>query len=217
MLGLRCALVLAFLTVFVGLSAAAMALYPGGTYNDRTTAGHHFWHNFLCDLLHDPALGGGANRVGARLATVAMLAMVAAIALFFSLAPALLPSHPGLGRLVMAAGLTTAAGAVMVALTPSNVMPRLHTVAIVVATLPALVTATAATIGLALEPGTPPALAALGIVVLVAVAATSVTYAIHTFFGGHLVRVVPTLQRVAAVLSVVWLFVTTVRLLRGPS
>ena len=39
----------------------ATALYPGGTWQDHSTVGHSFWHNYLCDVMSATSLNGMPN------------------------------------------------------------------------------------------------------------------------------------------------------------
>src|SRR4030095_15920305 len=55
------ALAVVLLALLAGGAVAtvvAAAQYPGGTWMDRSTPGHSFWGNFLCDIARDPALDG---------------------------------------------------------------------------------------------------------------------------------------------------------------
>ena len=89
-LRIRCFVVLGTLSAFVALIALAAAVYPGGNYYNRAYPRHHFWYNFLCDLLHRQGMGGGNNIVGAQLATAGMLALVVCMGVSWTLAPALM-------------------------------------------------------------------------------------------------------------------------------
>ena len=216
-LRVRCILVLVTLCAFVILIAAAAIVYPGGNHFDRTYPRHHFWHNFLCDLLRQQSIGGGSNILGARLATLAMLALVVFMALYWTLSPALMPSHLALGRACVVAGLFSSAGLMAVALTPSDRLPTLHTLAIVLATAPGLVAGLAVVFGRLAEPGTGNALIVLGALMLVAVAATSALFVVHTWFNGGFGRALPAMQRVAAILTVLWVGTTVTQLMNVPA
>ena len=69
-------------------SAVAAARYPGGTWMDRTTEGHSFWGNFLCDIARDRALDGRPHP-GASWGRAAEWVLFFALGLFFWVAPAL--------------------------------------------------------------------------------------------------------------------------------
>lgn len=62
-------------TVFVGLFAAAMAVYPGWNRFDHESDGHDFLRNFLCDLLSATTPDGRSNARGAALMSAAVLAL----------------------------------------------------------------------------------------------------------------------------------------------
>ena len=49
------------LTGFYSSYGMAIKLYPGGTWEDRSTSGYSFWSNYLCDALQQPALNGFHN------------------------------------------------------------------------------------------------------------------------------------------------------------
>jgi hypothetical protein len=69
-------------------SAVAAVHYPGGTWMDRTTVGHSFWGNFLCDIARDRALDGRPHP-DAAWGRVAEWVLVLALGLLFWIAPAL--------------------------------------------------------------------------------------------------------------------------------
>jgi hypothetical protein len=197
----------------VVLIVASASVYPGGSYFDRNHPRHHFWYNFLCDLLHRQGLGGGDNVLGARLATMGMLVLVLGMGAYWTLAPALLPSKTLLGKVCMVAGLLSSLGLIAVALTPSDRLGKLHTLSIVLATAPGLVAGLCIVLGRLSEPGASAGLQILGSSMLLAVFAAAFLFVVHTWFGGGYIRALPTMQRVAALLTLMWLGTTTVRLL----
>jgi hypothetical protein len=76
-------------------SAVAASTYPGGTWMDRTTVGHSFWGNFLCDISRDPALDGRPHP-DAPWGRVAEWTLVLALGFFFWVVPALVaPARRG--------------------------------------------------------------------------------------------------------------------------
>ncbi|HEY4104459.1 MAG TPA: hypothetical protein VGM44_11230 [Polyangiaceae bacterium] len=75
------------LLAFVGFVAAAMALYPGGTFLDRAHPGPSFFGNFFCDLTQPISLSGVPNPVGSRLAQAGMLSFAGALWGLFWLSP----------------------------------------------------------------------------------------------------------------------------------
>lgn len=143
--------IFSLLAVFVALEAAAMALYPGGTWWDRTTRGHDFWRNFLCDLTASTALNGTPNALGSRLAQAAMLAFVGALVPFWLVVPALFARRARLGRAVRALGLTSLAGIVAAVAMPSDRFGALHGACVVIAGVPGLAAAVVAVVGLAVD------------------------------------------------------------------
>jgi hypothetical protein len=83
---------LGLLAAGVVASAVAAARYPGGTWMDRTTVGHSFWGNFLCDISRNPALDGRPHP-GAPWGRAAEWMLVLALGLFFWIVPALVSSR----------------------------------------------------------------------------------------------------------------------------
>jgi hypothetical protein len=69
---------------FVISSAAAMWLYPGGTFLDPSTTRYLFFQNFLSDLGNATTWGRHDNHIGATLFVLAELAMAVALVAFFA-------------------------------------------------------------------------------------------------------------------------------------
>jgi hypothetical protein len=121
----------ALLTVIIAATATVIAMlcYPGGTGLDHRTAGYSLTQNFLSDLGMTVSYNGGANRLGAALFVVAMLALVfGGIA---SLSPLMraLWSAPSARPWLRAAGLCLLVVCVAftgVAFTPENRAMDLH-------------------------------------------------------------------------------------------
>ena len=121
---------------FVALASIAMALYPGGTWLEPARAGHAFWANFLCDLLHTRALSGADNGSGALFARIAMLAEAGALVLMWWSAPLLFPGRSVLGKVIRVLGVLSALGTTAVVLLPSDRFGALHGVMVLLASVP---------------------------------------------------------------------------------
>lgn len=146
---------------FLSLVTLAAAHYPGGTWLDRGRAGHSFWENFLCDLLHARSLSGADNRVAARLSRAAMLVMAFALGAIWLVGPRLSPRRRRAALLSRALGGVALVATVALILLPSDRHPAAHAVAVIGATLGG----TGATLALLLVLAAQPAhrhLAALG-------------------------------------------------------
>jgi hypothetical protein len=206
------ALLLACIALFLALSAAAMALYPGGTWWDPTTHGARFWQNFLCDLEWNPALNGAPNPVGSRLAQAAMLVMIAGFVPFWWIAPRLFPARRALGMAERALGLTSVAGMIAVVLMPSDRFGALHGVAVVVAALPGLSAALLAIAGM-LRGDTAGARAAgaVGGAMLAVAIADFALYVDTILHGGPGSRAIPAAQKVALLLLLAWMTLVAAR------
>jgi len=86
---LLAAVLLLLLAVGALAAGVAAASYPGGTWMDRTTVGHSFWGNFLCDIARDRALDG-RPQPGAAWGRASEWVLFFALGLFFWVAPALI-------------------------------------------------------------------------------------------------------------------------------
>lgn len=195
--------------LFVALMAASMSLYHGGTWIDPSAPGHDFWLNFFCDLLHDHALDGAPNTTGARLATAAMLALIAGMLPFWLSTASLVAARPALAWTVRVAGVTSVLGLVAVPLTPSDRFGALHGVAVLVAAVPGLIANACSTIGLLANRDGARSTRVLGLIALatfVCAAIDAAFYAKHMASGGAVTPpALPALQKLAAMLLVAWM------------
>jgi hypothetical protein len=207
------AVVAAGALAFAVLEAAAMALYPGGTWWDRSARGVSFWRNFLCDLEWTVALNGEPNVTGARLAEAAMLAMVVGLAAFWWIVPGMFPRHRRTGAAVRALGLASIAGSVAVVLMPSDRFGAVHGVAVLVAGAPGVAAAIVAVVGMLRgdRGQRAPQAGALGAVVLVVAVVDFALFAHGMVRGGPGSPVVPAVQKVALVLLLAWMLVVAAR------
>lgn len=198
---------------FVALEAAAMALYPGGTWWDRNTRGASFWRNYVCDLEWSVALNGQPNRVGAPLAEAAMLVMVAGLGVFWWIAPAMFAGRRRTGTAVRALGLVSVAGIVAVACMPSERFGALHGVAVVVAGVPGLTAALLAVAGMLRGDRAKHARAAgaVGAAMLAFALVDFALYADTLAHGGPGSTLLPVAQKIALVLLVAWMLLVAAR------
>ncbi len=188
-------LCLAANVAFVAGVVFAMTRYPGGTWFDPGAAGHDFWRNFLCDLLHYEGLDGRPNP-GATAALAGMVAGIAALGIALWLVPAL-STRPG-ARLARWLGSFAAAGVLAVPLLPSDRFPVLHGVAVVVTGVPVFVAAIAGLSALRARRW----LALIGAALILAAGLDFSLYVWDQFLGGELLTAAPALQRVATLLLV---------------
>jgi hypothetical protein len=193
--------------LFVLGVALAMWNYPGGTWWDRACSGHSFWENFLCDLLHDPALNQMPNRTGSALATAAILIFIVGLGVFWSMAHRWLDQASIAARWMGALGVFGAVSLAFVPLTPSNHFPRLHTTAVLLGGLPALTTFLLFCVSLVRQGRIAPLLrlftAILGLLVVMGLG----LYAQHVIVGGPSLRVLPLVERLAVIMLLGWMLV----------
>lgn len=186
---------------FLVLVTLAAAHYPGGTWLDRGRAGHSFWENFLCDLLHAHSLNGADNRVASRLSRAAMLAMAFALGAIWLVGPTLSPRRGHAALFCRALGGVALVATIALILLPSDRHPAAHAVAVIGATLGG----TGATLALLLVLGAQPSarrLAALGWLA-VGLAVGDLALYVSTQYGGAGLEVsTAAIQRIATLVAV---------------
>jgi len=181
-----------------------MALYPGGTFRDRSTVGASFFGNFFCDLTQPVSLSGVANPVGSRLAQCGMLFFAAALWGLFWVLPQLFARQssirPWFARLSTACVLTFLA----VPLTPSERFGAWHARLSLLAGSLGIAAAVLAVWGLFTFERRARGLALLGGLTLVAVAFAGAIFVAH--FGETAPPLlVPAAQKIAALLLCLWI------------
>ena len=196
---------------FWALELPAMALYPGGTWWDAHARGHRFWQNFLCDLEWRVALDGAPNPLGSRLATAAMLVLVASFAPLWLALPALFPAYPRLGRAVVALGLPSAGLTVATVFMPSERFGAWHGVMVVAASLPGLGAAGLSLVALAIAEPRPRFAAALGAAFWAAALADLALYVHHLAAHVEGTPLIVVVEKVALFLLVAWMLTVAVR------
>ena len=198
-------LVLGSVVAALLLLVAAMALYPGGTWLDRSAPGHDFFRNFFCDLTADRALNGQTNP-GASFGKAGMIVLSAGTLPFWFLVTRLFPARVGLSVAVRVLGLASALAATLVPLAPSQRYGFLHAVFILVAGVPGLLAGGLATFGLLATKSGPRMPARLAALTAGLAALDGALYAAHVASGEEVTSaLLPTLQKLAALALVAWM------------
>jgi hypothetical protein len=206
------ALVLASIATFSGCIGVAMTGYPGGTWTDRTTVGHSFWGNFVCDLLRYDALNGLPNQYPA-LAAAGMIALVVGLLAFWFAAPRLFARRPRLGLAVRVLGVVATGAMAVVPFTPADRFGAAHGVAVMVATVPALGVAALVAGGMLSIKGTTRLLGLLGAATVAASFADSFLLYVRDWIQSTSAAILlPALERVSLLLLLAWMAVTALRL-----
>ena len=213
----RQAVVQGCMAAFVLAVAASMWAYPGGTWWNWRQAGHSFWQNFLCDLLHDPSLNHRPNALGSALAKVGMLLFVVGLSVFWSMTDQLLCRSPRFAKVVRSLGVFGAPLVAAVPMFPSNRFPKLHTAAVTLGGLPVLLALMLLTVGILVEPHLHRAARVLTALLLPLVLVCLGLYVREAVFGGSSLRVLPVLERVASLLTVLWVLALLPRTRPSPS
>ena len=188
-------------------SAVAAVQYPGGTWMDRSTVGHSFWGNFLCDIARDFALDGHPHP-GARWGRAAEWALVLALGVFFWIAPALVEPLRR-RRTIRLLGLVATLGLLLVPVTTG--VP--HALALITGAGPGFTATVLVLRGLRHRP----ALHCLG---ALALALSSAELALFLRFNERfrataVPLAVPLVQRLALLAAVAWMGGCAVAVLRG--
>ena len=206
---------LILLAVFVSLTATAAALYPGGTWCDKSSPGFDLAQNFLCDLLHERALNGTANP-GATLARTGMLSLAVALVPFWLGVAELVRARPVLASATRAFGVISALGTALVSLNPSDRFAALHQTAVLGTTVSALAAALSGCVGLYLAPGGR-GLATLGGLSLVLAGIDGFLYLRQVFSPVACATLLPVVQKLAGLLVLAWMLAVAARLSRRPT
>ena len=205
--GLLAAVLLVLLGAGALASAVAAVQYPGGTWMDRSTLGHSFWGNFLCDIARDFAIDGRPHP-GARWGRAAEWALVLALGVFFWIAPALVEPLRR-RRTIRLLGLVATLGLLLVPVTTG--LP--HALALIAGAGPGFTATVLVLRGLRHRPG-------LHCIGALALALSSAELALflgfNERFGATAVPLaVPLVQRLALLAAVAWMGGCAVAVLRG--
>jgi hypothetical protein len=190
---------------FVGFWAGAMALYPGGTWLDRSHRGESFFANFFCDLAQPVSLSGVANPVGSRLAQFGMLLFAAALGGFFWVLPEHFAPGSRCRSWVRRAGGLSVLVFAFVPLTPSERFGRLHAVLALVSGGLGLLAALLAVWALFASGGRSRALALLGSLALAVGGVDTVLFIEHLADSAPPPLLVPAAQKIAALILSAWM------------
>ena len=198
--------------IFVLAIVLAMGAYPGGTWWDRARIGHSFWQNFVCDLLHHPALNHSPNRFGSQMAAAGMLVFVVGLCVFWSMAGRMFCCLHRLSKLITTIGVVGTPLVAAVPLLPSNRFPRLHTAAVTLGGLPAILALISICLGFYFEPHISRMVRAATSGFAVLVLTCLGLYAREAVFGGVSLRVLPVLERIASIATILWVLTLTRRI-----
>lgn len=190
-----------FWVVFLALYVAAASSYPGANHFDHSAQSYHLWHNFICDVLHVETIGGRLNPDGAALGTAAMVALVPGYVCLWWLLPLFFPHRPRLGRIVRALGPLSGVCLVGVALTPSNSLPVLHAIFILLAGVPGLSAAVIGAFGVLSSRSAPKFVVGLAAGMGLSAAIDMGLY-LHHLVTGDMIVALPAVQKVAGLFFV---------------
>ncbi len=199
--------VVATASAFVVFVALAMQVYPGGTSWDRSSRGHDFWLNYLCDLARPTALNGVPNPVGSMLAQGAMIVLALGLLPWWWLLAGLAPSQRRSGMAVRALGAIAVAGIFAVVLLPGDRFGALHGFACVAAAVPGLAAALIAVGALLRDAAAPRPAAWIGALTLAAGSLCFALYLPDVLRLSSAAMAVAVLERISLALLLVWMLV----------
>ena len=188
---------------FLSFMAAAMALYPGGNWLDRSALGHRFFANFFCDLTQPTSLSGVNNPVGSRLAQLGMLLFAMALAGLFWLVPCHFALGSRVGRWVRGLGECAVLSFIAVTLMPSERFGIAHATLALVSGSFGIASALAAVC--ALWSSNRRVLAVLGALTLTLCAFDGALFSYHLSDASPPPLIVPAGQKAAALSLAIWI------------
>lgn len=204
------------LVVFAILEGVAMALYPGGTWLDRSAIGHDFFRNFFCDLAAPKALNGKPNP-GAIFAQAGMFVFTLGLLPFWVLVTHLLRHvRARLAKVVLALGTISSLAAALVPFVSSQKYGTMHSGLVFLAGIPGILAGGLSTYGLVKTKSGSRIPARLAVLTVVLVALDGVLYAVQVATGYEVHPILlPGLQKIAATSLVAWMISAVVFGKRG--
>lgn len=199
--------VVATAAAFVVFIVLAMQAYPGGTSWDRSSRGHDFWLNYLCDLARPTALNGVPNPIGSTLAQTAMVVLALGLVPWWWLLARLAPSQRRSGIVVRALGVIAALGIFAVVLLPGDRFGALHGFACVAAGVPGLAAALVAVVALLRDEAAPRAATWIGALTLSTASVCFALYLPDVLRFSSAVMAVAVFERISLGLLLVWMLV----------
>lgn len=196
------------------LMTGAIAYYPGGNWFDPKAAGHRFWANFWCDLLHRTALNGALNPVGSELALAGMFSMAAGLVGFWLAMPELFNSERRLAGAVRALGVLSSLGLLAVVLLPSDRFAFLHGLLVTVSGPTGIAGAIFGVIG-TFRSRAPRHIFALGAAMLLFASTVMIQYARQFWFHVAPNTWLPALQKITTLLLLAWILTATFEVHKG--
>lgn len=194
------------LFVFVVLEGIAMALYPGGTWLNRSSVGYDFFRNFFCDLAAPKALNGKPNP-GAIFAQVGMFFFTLGLIPFWILVTSLVRQvRARLAKVVMALGTISSLAASLVPFVSSQQFGFLHPMLVFLAGIPGLMAGGLSMYGLVKTKSGSRIPARLAVLTVILVGIDGILYAIHVLTGYEVHPILlPSLQKMGAMSLVAWM------------
>lgn len=196
---------------FIACQAIAMALYPGGTWFDRTSRGHHFFQNFFCDLAAPKALNGQPNP-GAIFAQIGMFAFTLGLIPFWILITHVLrQARARLAKVVLSLGTISSIAAALVPFVSSQRFGNLHPLLVFLAGVPGILAGGLSTYGLVKTRTGSRLPARLAVLTVILVGIDGILYAVQVATGYELHPwLLPGLQKIAAMSLVAWMITAAV-------
>jgi len=192
--------------VFLVLGALSAYYYPGGNYFSETAQSYSFWSNFLCDSIRNVTCTGQYNLLGARLASLAMFALIFGgfFPLFFSF-PYHLSKKVRLNSTIRWLGVAAIGVSALLPLSSLFKMSLPHDIIVVIATLPGLIATLLLFFTTLIETSFSRWVRLIGLLMLIIAMVNLILYLRVEWFGSPLTSLLPATQKIVLFLCLGWM------------
>lgn len=192
--------------VFLALGTLSAYYYPGGNYISKTAQSYSFWNNFLCDSIRNVTCTGQYNLLGARLASLAMIALIFGgfFPMFFSFPYHVSKKRP-LNSTIRWLGVASVGVFAFLPLSSLFKMPIPHDIIVVIATIPGLTASLLLIFTTMTETSFGRWIKLIGLLMMIIAMANLILYLRVKWFGSPLTSLLPATQKVALLLCLGWM------------
>ena len=201
------------IVVFLALGTLSAYYYPGGNYISETAQSYSFWNNFLCDSIRNITCTGQYNLLGARLASLAMFALIFGgfFPMFFAF-PYHLSKKRHLNLTIRWLGVAAVGVSALLPLSSLFKIPLPHDIIVVIATLPGLTASLLLIFATLIETSFSRWIKLIGSLMLIIAMVNLIFYLRVKWFGSPLTSLLPGTQKVALLLCLGWMLGLTATL-----
>ena len=192
--------------VFLALGTLSTYYYPGGNYISETAQSYSFWNNFLCDSIRNVTCTGQYNLLGARLASLAMFALIFGgfFPMFFAF-PYHLSNKRLLNSTIRWLGVASVGVSALLPLSSLFKIPLPHDIIVVIATLPGLAASLLLIFTTLIETSCSRWIKLIGSLMMIIAMVNLIFYLRVKWFGSPLTSLLPGTQKVGLLLCLGWM------------